>query len=271
MLWGKIIGSLLGYNILWLPGAILGFYIGHMFDKGLSLNILNFNQQEGMNSQTVFMHTTFKVMGHLAKADGHVSSATIEAARNIMTQLGLNDEMKRQAMHFFNEGKAQSFNLVQPLQLLIQFSRFNPAFSRYFIEIQLQAAAAEGPLKSSKRAILLQICQFLRCDPMNFAALSSQYHSSDSSNYRQQYNREYRYGQAGAGSSDLDRAYQVLGVAKDATEAIIKKAYRKLMNLHHPDKLAAKGLSAANMKKAQEKTQEIASAYNIIRTYKNFR
>ena len=51
--------------------------------------------------------------------------------------------------------------------------------------------------------------------------------------------------------------YQVLGVAKSATEAEIKSAYRKLARKYHPD------LNKDN-KEAAEKFKEISCAYDIL-------
>jgi molecular chaperone DnaJ len=51
--------------------------------------------------------------------------------------------------------------------------------------------------------------------------------------------------------------YEVLGVAKNATEAEIKAAYRKLALQYHPDK------NPGN-KEAEEKFKEIASAYEVL-------
>ncbi|CAM5355019.1 Chaperone protein DnaJ OS=Streptomyces alboniger OX=132473 GN=dnaJ PE=3 SV=1 [Streptomyces alboniger] len=51
--------------------------------------------------------------------------------------------------------------------------------------------------------------------------------------------------------------YKVLGVPKDATEAEIKKAYRKLAREYHPD--ANKG----NVK-AEERFKEISEANDIL-------
>src|SRR5437588_11861247 len=51
--------------------------------------------------------------------------------------------------------------------------------------------------------------------------------------------------------------YKVLGVPKDATEAEIKKAYRKLAREYHPD--ANKGNP-----KAEERFKEISEANDIL-------
>ena len=51
--------------------------------------------------------------------------------------------------------------------------------------------------------------------------------------------------------------YKSLGVPKDATAVEIKKAYRKLARVHHPD--ANTGSS-----KSEEKFKEISEAYDVL-------
>ncbi|THW96097.1 DNAJ domain-containing protein [Aureobasidium pullulans] len=55
--------------------------------------------------------------------------------------------------------------------------------------------------------------------------------------------------------------YKVLGVTRDSEEREIKKAYRKLTILHHPDKAAQKGTSP---EEAQKKMAEINEAYEVL-------
>ena len=52
--------------------------------------------------------------------------------------------------------------------------------------------------------------------------------------------------------------YQVLEVPKDADEAAIKKAYKKLALKHHPDK------NPDNKVEAEEKFKEIAEAFSVL-------
>ena len=51
--------------------------------------------------------------------------------------------------------------------------------------------------------------------------------------------------------------YRVLGVSREASDDLIKKAYRKLVFEHHPDR-------NPNSKEAEEKIREINAAYEII-------
>ena len=56
--------------------------------------------------------------------------------------------------------------------------------------------------------------------------------------------------------------YEVLGVAKNASEEEIKKAYRKLAIKYHPDRQQDK--SEAEKKEAEEKFKEAAEAYSVL-------
>lgn len=59
--------------------------------------------------------------------------------------------------------------------------------------------------------------------------------------------------------------YKVLGLTPQATEAEIKKAYRKLILEYHPDTVASKeGLSEESKKYATKKFREVQEAYEQI-------
>ena len=64
------------------------------------------------------------------------------------------------------------------------------------------------------------------------------------------------------GSNTLEDAYKVLGITPDATDDEVRKAYKKMVIQHHPDKVANLG---EDVKKAATiKLQEINNAKEII-------
>jgi len=68
----------------------------------------------------------------------------------------------------------------------------------------------------------------------------------------------------------LKDAYNILNVNADSSDAEIKKAYRRLLSQHHPDKLVSKGLPEEMMKMAAQKTHEIRKAYEKVKDKRGF-
>lgn len=56
--------------------------------------------------------------------------------------------------------------------------------------------------------------------------------------------------------------YRMLGLTRDATDAEIDQAYRRLMSQYHPDKVA--GAAPELRAQAEEKAREINAAYDKI-------
>ena len=90
----------------------------------------------------------------------------------------------------------------------------------------------------------------------------------DSHQYRQRYqqDRQPQYTQ----QQSLADAYRIIGVKESDDAKTIKRAYRKLMTEHHPDKLVSKGLPKQALELAKQKTQDIQAAYESIRKQRQF-
>ena len=265
--WGKIVGGAFGFMLGGPLGAILGAALGHSLDKGLKDvpdEALGWDPGDRERVQTAFFTATFSVMGHLAKADGRVSPDEIRLAEAVMAEMDLSTELRRTAIRLFHEGKSADFPLDAVLDQLRTECRGRSTLIRMFIEIQLQAAYADGRLDTEEDQLLRRVCSRL-----GFAELD--YHR-----LRRMIEAERQFGgfgtrQRGAGrpgpapGPSLDDAYAVLGVSPEAGDAEVKKAYRRLLSQHHPDKLVAKGLPEEMMKMAAHKTHEIKQAYDRIK------
>ena len=121
-----------------------------------------------------------------------------------------------------------------------------------FLEIQITTALADGKLHPDEHALLNKIGATLG---FSSAQIDHLLRFASGTSHTAQHK-----------SQTLDDAYGILGITTSASDDEVKKAYRRLMNQHHPDKLVAKGLPEEMMKLATEKTQEIRKAYDLIKS-----
>jgi DnaJ like chaperone protein len=250
--WGTLLGGALGYMFGGPLGALLGAALGRNFDQGIKLTgrQAEFGPGQQERVQAAFFTTTFSVMGHIAKSDGKVTHDEIAATESIMAQMQLDARQRKAAIRLFNEGKKDDFPLRDVLSQFLHECHRRRSLVQMFLEIQIATAMADGKLHAAERRILLSMGEQLGFTP---AEIEQLLHLS---------------GQTGPGaqrSPPLAEAYAMLGVDSKADDATVKKAYRRLMNQHHPDKLIAKGLPEEMIQVATEKTQQIKAAYEQIR------
>lgn len=262
-MWGKIIGGIFGYAMLKFPGLVIGIAIGHWFDISLGKKFEAAGGFAGLKvdpteSQGLFMYSTFAVMGHVAKADGLVTPAHIEKATLFMQQLGLNAQQQQEAQRAFREGKSPEFPLTEQLKTLRQALRWRPDLLQMFLEIQISVAYVDAQLSPAEERVLAQIANALAISSLRLQSLLGRYEAEARFAKRRSHEKPE--------ATILSDAYQLLGVSANCTDAELKKAYKKLMAQHHPDKLMSQGLPKEMMELAKNKTQELQSAYELIKT-----
>lgn len=257
-IWGKIFGFALGFMVGRLVGALFGLWLGHQFDKGMGINFDAFNQQSDGERQKSFFSATFSIMGHIAKASGRVSEDEIAFASAAMKRWGLNQELTAVAKQAFIDGKQPFFELDKQVRQLKRNCLGRHDLLQMFVEIQIQAAFADGELHPKERLVLHRIAKILGLSIRELDTLleriiaGEQFHQGAGAQSPQQTKQQ------------LANAYRVLGIDANADAKDVKKAYRKLMSQHHPDKLVAKGLPPELMEDAKQKTQDIQAAYELI-------
>ena len=155
--WGKIVGGAFGFMLGGPLGAMLGAAFGHQFDidgpaPASSRPRHRVGDQERV--QAAFFTATFAVMGRLAKADGQVSRAEIVMAEQVMTHMRLDATQRQLAKRLFNEGRQAGFPLDDVLQQFRRECHGRSTLIRMFLEIQIQAALADGSIAPEENAIL---------------------------------------------------------------------------------------------------------------------
>lgn len=256
--WTTILGGTFGFMLGGPLGAMLGVALAGNFSKGKS-NFGGFAKDyhigDQQRVQAAFFSSLFSVMGYIAKVDGKVSKAEILLAQQVMDHMQLADDMKKVAKELFNQGKQKDFNLDEVLEQFRLESHRRTHLVRMFLEIQIQATYADGVLDNKEHDALKYIAQKLHFSLHELESLIQQFAATSHS----------------ANQPTIDDAYVILGVDKNTTDKELKRAYRRLLSQHHPDKLVAKGLPEEMMKLAKEKTQEIISAYELIKNQRGMR
>lgn len=262
--WGKIIGAVLGFLRGGIGGAVIGALIGHAVDRFIASFI-------GVgNTQQAFFRALFSTLGHLSKADGRVTRDEIRAAENLMQRMEISSQERKRAIEYFNQGKRVDFSLDQALHGFIQHSVVRPDLRQMFMEIVVDAAFADGRVSEAERNVLVRVATQLRIPGHLFAAMMQA--------------RQYGYTQPGPGEGQraggrrtvasrqpLAQAYAKLGLKEGASDADVKKAYRKLVSQYHPDKLISRGLPEEMMEVAKTRVREINTAYEQIKQAKGFK
>lgn len=267
---GLVFGGVRGL----LVGALLGVAAGAVGRLLLQPRLASMQAQ--------FLESTFAVMGALSKADNVVTREEIRTAERMFHMLRLTPEQRTAAKAAFNRGKSPEFDLDAEVDRLAAAARGRPFLLQLFLQAEIGAVAADGTVHPAEHAMLVRIARRLGFGERDVAQIEALLRAAS---YRMGEGRTWGGGYAGgdagagAGSGDAGRpsrsaaladAYAALGVAPDAAEADIKRAYRRLISRNHPDKLASRGLPDAMREIAEEKTRELNAAYDLIKEARGF-
>ncbi len=255
--WDKIRGGSLASFHGWHLAAMLGNAVDHL--ETLGREYLRFRHEQKIPQ--AFFAATFSVLGYLLKTSGRIAASETATVQQIMDRMQLNDEQRQAVLSLFYEGQQAEFPLQQVLENFRDECGDNRRLLQTFLDIQISTVFADGNLHSTEREQLHAIGKTLGLalfdiDYLIDLLLAEQFYANGG---RGEYApTTFRI------PSPLSDSYAVLGVEEYADDAQVKSAYRRLMSVHHPDKLAARGMPAELVRSATEKAQEIQAAYDKI-------
>ena len=266
-------------NISWtLVLAFLGLVFGHSLSTMIAGGVLGFiidsmRQTQRRRAPTAggYIGPLFELLGAVAKSDGRVSEAEIAIAERLMSRMGLSAEQRQQAVAAFNAGKQPEFDVTPAIDELRQWVGVRRDHAFPVLDVVIDTVLAEGNPAPEKMAILRQLAFALRVSDMELMALMAMkgYAWSTGTNYRgQAYGNGHGYVPPQRNTNGPD-PYTVLGIGREVDDRAVKRAYRKLISEHHPDRLG--DLPEDMRKRAEARASEINAAYERIKAERGFK
>jgi DnaJ like chaperone protein len=205
----------------------------------------------GGRAQELVNQAMFMLLGKVAKLDGRVTTEDIGYATLIMNLLDLGETERRNAVADFNRGKLWATDVNPVLKNLVQHIGRRNELVCLFMKIQCQAACVYGGMGLPKKVFLRGVAEIFGYDKIEFQEVCNE-------------SRKFCSSGSGSNWSSISEAYDVLQLAPGVNDEEIKRAYRRLVSRHHPDKLNTQNLSEDALRSAQEQFTSIRSAYEIL-------
>tara|TARA_Y100000817_G_scaffold302802_1_gene284109 strand:+ start:944 stop:1651 length:708 start_codon:yes stop_codon:yes gene_type:complete len=223
----------LGWAIGGPIGGILGYALGAM---GQSVNYAG--QTKGGDFLSVILILFASVM----KADGVQKKSELEYIKKfLVSQFGVNQT--KQLLQIFKKILEQDYSLEE-VCLQIK-SKMDKASRLQLIHILFGLSQSDGDVHPEEIKVINKISNLLGISNTEYQSIESMF------------------------KEDLDSAYKVLGINSNSTDLEIKKAYRRMANKFHPDKIAHLGEEYKNI--AQEKFKSVSDAYHKIKKDRNIK
>ena len=215
----------------------------------------------------LFMETLFSMLGRLASADGKVTAAEEAAFRSIVTgELRITDPASvSAAMGIYREAARGGVPMGEYARRAAQAFARRPQLLEMMMIIMVRVSRADGGIHPEEDRLMREASAIFGFSPGAYDSIKARYGAGGGTR-----GAGSGASTAAAASDTLASAYQTLGVGKGATEAEVRKAYRKKASEYHPDKIAAKGLPKEFIDFANGKFQEVQKAWETIREAKGF-
>ena len=225
----------LGWALIGPIGGILGYALGSLSqDTGHSGS----NQTRGGD----FLSAILVLFAAVMKADGIQKKSELDyIKRFLVQQVGLSNT--RQLLQIFKNILQQDFSLKDVCHQIK--AKMDKPSRLQLIHILFGLSQADGDVHSDEVGVIKEISGLLGISGIEYESIQGMF------------------------KEDLESAYNVLGVSSSSSDQEIKKAYRKMANKYHPDKIAHLGDDFKDI--AQEKFKSVSEAYQKIKKDRNIK
>lgn len=244
MLWpASVLGAVAGFVLASVPGALLGGALGYGLDRRLELaDWADLRQRLGQHAAeqldgVLLMH----LLGAVAAAGVARPDAQRRALLREARRAGLNETL---ALAAFARGQ-RGARIAQALEQL----QTRPARRDTVLRAAWRMAWAGDCCAPPARALLGRWAAQLGCSAEQLAELEAAALGWNPP--------------AAERDPDFHAALALLGVSADSPPATVKRAYRRLLSRHHPDKLG--GADAVRLASATETTRRLHAAWQLVR------
>lgn len=294
---GRIIGVIVGFLILNIIGAIIGYFIGANYDKKRML-MNNYGKQGGNYSSNGYGNSSqaedlynekmydfiFSMLGFIAKSSGRVDESEITKAKIVMERLEFNNYERSSAISSFNRGKSSSYNYISEIDFAQNNGLLNGQNPYQMFRIFAFMAFDGNNIDNHHHNLLMQIANRMNLSQTSIDSIYSEMKSSNSSSsYNQRSNSSYNnrsseresYNNSSSNSSHSSQyekyceACFLFDVDPNSDFEEIRRAYKKAMFKYHPDKIASKNLPDETKKLYEKRAKEIQDAFEVVKSYHN--
>jgi DnaJ like chaperone protein len=251
--WGKIIGGMAGFAMGGPFGAVVGAALGHAADNGTVSNGFSFSfgnasmlnparlaAMLGRRDQ-VFSICIVVLAAKLAKCDGPVNRHEIDAFKR---HFRIPPEAARDIGRLFDQAREDAGGYESYAAQLGEAFQDNHGVLEDVLGALFAIARADGPLSGQEQTFLLHVHR-------RFGLSQAAW--------------ERVRGGVPRAAMDGPDPYAVLGVNRAATDDAIRATWKTLMRENHPDSLAARGVPAEFIARANDKVARINAAWDRIK------
>lgn len=239
--WGKLLGGVAGFVMGGPLGAVMGAAMGHAADGGGAPRFDAAGMAAIGGPDQVFAVAVVVLSAKLAKCDGPVVRAEIDAFKR---QFRIPPESMKDVGRLFDSARESTENYLPYAAGLARSFAANKGLLEDVLTALFAIARADKPLTVAEHEMLRQVHHAFGLDNLAW---------------------DQARGAAARPTAEADDAYSVLGVDRAATSEALRAAWLSQMRENHPDSLAARGVPPEFIARASDKVARINAAWDRIK------